>query len=398
MSTLVSLQKFSRPLSEKTHRALRTRVSVLESMSYSVRGHRKPPFDPTRPIITIIIVIYDGNQHYVFETIRSVLEQDYQNVEVILIDNGTSGEIHEFLIHTAAANTKTKIIDCEQHFYAPDRPDMQDPIPCLWNAGLLASEGQFVFFLSCDDILSQNYASEMVRLFEENAACTSAAPRVLVIDSDGNVKEDKTHELDLKNRRRRYSHGCELSRSYMNGGDQIRSPGGLLAHRVSEVLASGGFDVCNDQTQLLKIAVAGESGYEPTASLYWRHHDMQANRQQKSQGLIYFDNYNGLFDRYEMESRLTEACGKEFALEVRHYFSRLAWEIAADSLLDSIRDYGFKSGLRAARRTFHECPLRVALALQAVWLKAVPMRFLKNHTPGLYSWLKGFRDSRLSGT
>ena len=50
----------------------------------------------------------------------------------------------------------------------------------------------------------------------------------------------------------------------------------------------GGFDFNTDDSQILKHAIFGDSGFDPEAKLYWRHHNNQSNVVLKSKGNIFF--------------------------------------------------------------------------------------------------------------
>jgi hypothetical protein len=60
-----------------------------------------------------------------------------------------------------------------------------------------------------------------------------------------------------------------------------------LFTKRSLLIKSGGFDRSDDITQIIKHAIHGESGFDPEAKLYWRHHDGQLNKLAKSKGVVW---------------------------------------------------------------------------------------------------------------
>lgn len=92
-------------------------------------------------LISIIIPVYN-RAHTLPDCIRSVLNQSYQNFEVILIDDGSTDG-------TAAL--------CEQ--YAKDDPRFKllsgahTGVSAARNKGLEAANGEYVFFLDSDDAI-----------------------------------------------------------------------------------------------------------------------------------------------------------------------------------------------------------------------------------------------------
>ena len=54
----------------------------------------------------------------------------------------------------------------------------------------------------------------------------------------------------------------------------------------------GGFDRLNDLTQVIKFAIHGESGFDPKAKLFWRHHSGQVNKQGSARYLIWCSEFS----------------------------------------------------------------------------------------------------------
>jgi len=227
--------------------------------------------------------------------------------------------------------------------------------------------------------------THMVGLFSADVACVSAAPSVRIVDDSGKVDYGRTLQLHECNHRDRYVLGTELAQGVMSGKPRFLAPGGVLAHQVTTVLQSGGFDFANDLTQLFKIGVHGLIGTEPRAVLNWRHHNKQANRLQKELGLIYYRELLNLPKNYELEKVHTEVAGPIFAANFDSYLHRFAEEIAASSVRDSFRDQGVVPGFRAAIRVVKECPPKIAFRILVQQIANLPIGLVKRHAPRLFS-------------
>ena len=68
-------------------------------------------------IISIIIDCYHG-LNYIKESIGSVLDQEYNNVELILIDNGADVEISKYLAYLHANNKNTALITFKENNFS----------------------------------------------------------------------------------------------------------------------------------------------------------------------------------------------------------------------------------------------------------------------------------------
>lgn len=93
------------------------------------------------PLISIVIPNYNGVL-FVAEALESVLTQDYQNKEIIVVDDGSSDGSLELL---RTYEGKIRLIETENLGAAAAR-----------NAGILASKGELIAFLDSDDIWVAN--------------------------------------------------------------------------------------------------------------------------------------------------------------------------------------------------------------------------------------------------
>ena len=103
-------------------------------------------------IISIIIDCYFG-LNYIKKSIESVHRQEYNNVELMLINNGADVEISKYLayVHENSKNTALVIFK-ENQFSWEDR---ERTVAICWNAGLIHCKGEIVSHLSYDDMYSK---------------------------------------------------------------------------------------------------------------------------------------------------------------------------------------------------------------------------------------------------
>jgi len=234
-------------------------------------------------IISVVIDCFHGLE-YIKQSIRSVLDQDYSNVELLLVNNGASEDIAAYLKKVHASNKNTSLITYEVNQFSWD--DFEKTIPICWNAGLKHCKGEIVTHLSYDDMFSKNYASKMARLFEENPKCNTAGPLPVCVNDVGEIITSSDYLL--LNNRQRFEEGKKVALDYVNGSPQkmFGAPGGILAFRKSILLQYSGFERGFDILQLLKYAIHGDIGFDPEAHLYWRRHALQTNRVTTDRGYI----------------------------------------------------------------------------------------------------------------
>jgi len=93
----------------------------------------------TYPLITIITVVYNGEK-YLEETIKSVINQTYPNVEYIIIDGGSTDGTLDII---------KKYEDYIDYWVSEKDKGIYDAM----NKGILVSNGKYLLFLNADDFL-----------------------------------------------------------------------------------------------------------------------------------------------------------------------------------------------------------------------------------------------------
>jgi glycosyltransferase involved in cell wall biosynthesis len=120
-----------------------------------------------KPKVTVIILTYNAKStlgNILDEAISSALDQDYENIEVIVVDNGSFDNTYDHLKLKYGA--KIKVIKFSRNYGY-----------CLGNNLALryvSSDTKYVLFQNSDAILSRNYIKELVKILENNANVVAA--------------------------------------------------------------------------------------------------------------------------------------------------------------------------------------------------------------------------------
>ena len=105
--------------------------------------------------VSIIIPLYNA-QDYIEECINSALNQTYPNIEIIVVNDGSTD--NSLSIANKFSNKKCiKIISQPNKGAAAAR-----------NVGLLHSTGEYIQFLDSDDILDSHKIEEQINIFRNN--------------------------------------------------------------------------------------------------------------------------------------------------------------------------------------------------------------------------------------
>lgn len=117
------------------------------------------------PLITVIIPVYNGEK-YIDKCINSVLNQQYQNIELILINDGSDDGSKEILDNWSKKNEKIKVIHQENSGVSVAR-----------NKGIEVANGSFVTFVDVDDYIANDFISYYYNLIKEHDAEIALTPK-----------------------------------------------------------------------------------------------------------------------------------------------------------------------------------------------------------------------------
>lgn len=111
------------------------------------------------PVVSIVIPVFNRS-HYIGETLDSVIEQTYTNLECIVVDDGSTDDTEQ-LVKSYAKNDK------RIKFHIRPQEKNKGASSCR-NYGLEKAKGEYIQFLDSDDIISKDKIEHQVKLLEVN--------------------------------------------------------------------------------------------------------------------------------------------------------------------------------------------------------------------------------------
>lgn len=124
------------------------------------------------PLISVIVPVYNVAA-YLPRCVDSILAQSYANLQIILVDDGSSDDSGKICEEYAKKDTRIQVIHQKNGGLSSAR-----------NAGLDASKGQYIGFVDSDDWIEPEMYAKMLALMECNAAQLVCAGRY---DVDGDT-------------------------------------------------------------------------------------------------------------------------------------------------------------------------------------------------------------------
>ena len=167
-------------------------------------------------LVSILIPTFNREQ-YIEECILSAINQTYQNIEIIIVDNNS-------LDHTANIIEKLAARDTRISFYK--NPKNVGPIE-NWKKCLTYSSGEFIKFLFSDDLLAPNcIQSSIDKLLQHDAS--GVVSNIWICDDSGNKLKTVNYAKYFSN------HTNQFERYLMSVGMPV-SPGcALFARNIFE--------------------------------------------------------------------------------------------------------------------------------------------------------------------
>ena len=125
------------------------------------------------PLVSIIVITYNSSK-YVLETLESAKAQTYQNIELIISDDGSTDKTIEICENWLAENKErfvhSQIITVEKN----------TGIPANCNRGVKASKGEWLKLIAGDDILLEDCVQLNINFNVENRNLISVSNMICV--------------------------------------------------------------------------------------------------------------------------------------------------------------------------------------------------------------------------
>ncbi len=134
------------------------------------------------PLVTVVITCYN-HAKYLPESIESVLDQSYTNIELIVVDDGS------------ADNTKEVTLSYPGVKYVWQK---NQGLSAARNTGIANSSGEYIAFLDADDYFYTDGIKINVGYFLQHPECAFVAGYHNKVDSNKNLIPEGPHTAPLK--------------------------------------------------------------------------------------------------------------------------------------------------------------------------------------------------------
>lgn len=132
-------------------------------------------------LVSIVVPVYNVEK-YLKKCIDSILNQTYKNLEIILVDDGSTDNSGKICDDYSSSDERIKVIHKQNGGLSDAR-----------NLGIDNSTGKYITFIDSDDYITNNYIEYLVTILEKNNADISICDYKIVHNEFGFI--DKSKEI-----------------------------------------------------------------------------------------------------------------------------------------------------------------------------------------------------------
>jgi len=122
------------------------------------------------PLVSIIILNYNGIQH-IEQCLKSVLNSNYENFEVIFVDNASTDGSYEYVVNTFGNYPRLKIIRNSSNLGFSGGN----------NIGIKYARGEYIVLLNNDTVVESDWLKNIIPVLEKHRDIALAQPVILYL-------------------------------------------------------------------------------------------------------------------------------------------------------------------------------------------------------------------------
>lgn len=135
--------------------------------------------DSVADLVSIIVPVYNSEK-YLDRCLQSVKNQSYKNIEIILIDDGSTDNSGKICEKYAVKDKRVRVIHTKNNGPAAAR-----------NKGIENSKGEFIFFFDADDFIENNAIDLLIENYNQHKADIIIGDFNKINDNNSNSGHDR---------------------------------------------------------------------------------------------------------------------------------------------------------------------------------------------------------------
>lgn len=240
------------------------------------------------PKVTVLIPVFN-RERFVDEAIRSVIEQDFDDFELLVVEGGSTDRTPDVLETWKRRDPRVVVVT------TPSR----EGIPAALNRGLAHARGKYVARLDSDDLM-------MPRRLAEQTSVLDAHPEVVLVSCAYDIVDIERHRLGTWKR----NEPPEVTAFLLHFFNVVGGP--QVMFRLADVLEEGGYaqTLSEDYELCVRLRRRGRIDTLPLVGVIKRSHADQAMAQPQARWSLRHAAWMGIM-RSSLEPYLRRAMRDE---------------------------------------------------------------------------------------
>ena len=136
-----------------------------------------------RPLVSVVVPTYNFGK-YISKCVDSILKQSYDNIEIIIVNDGSTDDTKNILEELRKGNANIKVIN-----------KANEGVSTARNIGLEIASGEYIIFVDGDDYLSEDAVEYLVGLVDKPKADFGLSKNCFMREGEYQVVSDNIKEL-----------------------------------------------------------------------------------------------------------------------------------------------------------------------------------------------------------
>ncbi len=225
-----------------------------------------------KPLVSVIVPNYN-HAKYLGERLDSIKKQNYKNIEIILLDDGSTDKSVSMLEDFARNEPRARIIKNDSNSGSTFKQ---------WKKGMSETKGKYIWIAESDDVADSKLLEILVDLLESDHQIMLATCQLRMMDPEGNVggKPDEwLGELNKERWNQQYiNDGRNEINNFLSKKNTILNASGVVFRKIPKVetLVNDSMKLCADWLFWVRILSKGKIAYTPLVLNYWRQQSSNA--------------------------------------------------------------------------------------------------------------------------
>ena len=141
-----------------------------------------------QPLVSVVMATFNEPLEFISSAIESILEQTYQNIELLILDDSTSEKVRSLIDSYESADMRVKVIR---------KNERMKFIPAL-NIGLQSANGKYVARMDADDISLKDRLEKQVDFMEMHPSVAVCGGAINIINEKNEITGERLYPLKCK--------------------------------------------------------------------------------------------------------------------------------------------------------------------------------------------------------